>query len=64
MAVKAVVLAPLVVIYKETTMKRNEYESAEVCEIGLAEAVILGRKVETMEIDSAGLEPIDRRYEE
>ena len=45
-------------------MKRNEYESAEVFEIGNAETVILGRKIELMGLDSAGMEPYDRIWEE
>lgn len=45
-------------------MKTNEYEFAEVVEIGQAEAVILGHKMERMELDSAGLEPYDRRWQE
>jgi hypothetical protein len=45
-------------------MKKNEYESAEVLEIGKAGTIILGEKMDVMELDSAGLEPMDRRYEE
>ena len=45
-------------------MKRNEYESAEIVEIGDAETVILGHKVEDMAIDSSGGDPIDRLYVE
>ena len=45
-------------------MKKNEYESAEVCEIGNAETVILGEKLDTMEMDSAGLEPLNRQWKD
>lgn len=45
-------------------MKRNEYESAEVCEIGKAETVILGEKSTKPWMDSSGEPPPDRLYEE
>ena len=44
-------------------MKRNEYESAEVVEIGNAETVILGGK-DSYGLDSSGELPLDRLYEE
>ena len=45
-------------------MKQNEYESAEVVEIGNAETVILGGKILLAGIDSSGMDPYDRVYEE
>ena len=44
-------------------MKRNEYDEAEVVEIGKAQSVVLGHKG-MPDIDSSGMEPLDRRYEE
>jgi hypothetical protein len=43
-------------------MKRNEYDSAEVLEIGKAEKMILGQKTSEMDLDSSGGEPMDRHY--
>lgn len=48
----------------DATMKRNEYESAEVCEIGKAEIVILGEKSAEPWMDSSGEPPLDRLYVE
>jgi hypothetical protein len=45
-------------------MKKNEYDAAEVVEIGEARSVVLGTKVFVPELDSSGMEPIQRRYEE
>ena len=45
-------------------MKKNEYDEAEVVEIGAAQTVVLGRKVTTPDIETSGMEPIDRHYEE
>ena len=45
-------------------MKKNEYDAAEVVEIGDARSVVLGTKVLVPELDSSGMEPIDRLYEE
>ena len=45
-------------------MKKNEYDAAEVVEIGEARAIVLGWKTAMPEFDSSGMEPIDRQYEE
>jgi hypothetical protein len=45
-------------------MKRNEYDSAEVVEIGNAETVILGHKTDQMGMDSTGGDPIDRIWQD
>lgn len=45
-------------------MKKNEYDEAEVVEIGEAQSVVLGWKVVEPDVDSSGMEPLDRRYEE
>ena len=45
-------------------MNRNEYDSAAVVEIGAAVSVILGQKTNDFDLDSAGVEPMDRHYEE
>ena len=44
-------------------MKKNEYDEAEVVEIGEAQSVVLGRKILEPALDSSGMEPLDRRYE-
>ena len=43
---------------------KNEYESAEVVEIGNAETVILGHKTEEPMFDFSGGTPIDREWVE
>jgi len=43
-------------------MKCNEYDSAEVLEIGRAEEVILGQKTSQLDLDSSGGDPMDRHY--
>lgn len=45
-------------------MKNNEYDAAEVVEIGPARAIVLGGKTMTLELDSSGMEPMDRQYED
>ena len=45
-------------------MKTNEYNAAEAVEIGKAEEVILGQKIDMHGLDSSGQPPIDRVYEE
>ena len=45
-------------------MKKNDYDEAEVVEIGEAQSVVQGRKTTTPDIESSGMEPIDRHYEE
>ena len=45
-------------------MKKNEYDAAEVVEIGEARSVVLGGKIGLPDLDSSGMEPIDRHYEE
>ena len=44
-------------------MKKNEYVSPEVIEIGNAETVILGHK-DSVGLDSTGEPPFDRQYVE
>jgi len=45
-------------------MNQNQYDAAEVVEIGEAQSVVLGRKTTDPGVDSSGAEPFDRRYEE
>jgi hypothetical protein len=45
-------------------MKNNEYNAAEVVEIGEAHSVVLGVKTVDPGLDSSGMEPIDRWYQE
>lgn len=45
-------------------MKNNEYNAAEAVEIGKADEVILGQKVEVPAIDSSGEQPFDQLYVE
>jgi len=44
-------------------MKKNEYDAAEVVEIGEAQSVVLGGKTSVPELDCAGMDPFDRQYE-
>jgi len=44
-------------------MKKNEYDAAEVLEIGSADDVILGQKIGLPDLDSCGCEPMDRHYQ-
>lgn len=44
-------------------MKKNEYDAAEVVEIGEARSVVLGSKILLPDLDSSGMDPIDRHYE-
>ena len=44
-------------------MKRNEYDAAEVVEIGEAQSVVLGSKTPEQDVDWSGMEPVDRHYE-
>jgi hypothetical protein len=45
-------------------MKQNEYNAAEVVEIGEAQSVVLGQKILMQGLDSSGMDPMDRHYEE
>jgi hypothetical protein len=45
-------------------MKNNEYDAAEVVEIGPAQAVVLGEKIVDLDLDSTLMEPLDCRYQE
>ena len=45
-------------------MKKNEYDAAEVVEIGKAQSVVLGGKILMPGLDNPGMEPFDRQYEE
>ena len=44
-------------------MKQNEYNAAEVVEIGTAEKLILGYK-DSVALDATAQEPLDRQYVE
>jgi len=44
-------------------MKKNEYDAAEVLEIGNANEIILGRKIKLPDLDSTLTEPMDWHYE-
>jgi hypothetical protein len=44
-------------------MKQNEYNAAEVVEIGEAQSVVLGQKT-WQDLDSSGMDPMDRYFEE
>jgi hypothetical protein len=43
-------------------MKQNEYNAAEVVEIGPAQAIVLGGKTTDRDFDSLTMEPEDFRY--
>ena len=43
---------------------KNNYNAAEVVEIGAAQELVLGHKVTVPDLDSTLMEPIDCRYEE
>ena len=45
-------------------MKENAYNAAEVMEIGNAEDIILGQKVDVASLEHTGGEPFDRLYVE
>jgi len=45
-------------------MKQNEYNAAEVVEIGPAQAIVLGQKIDERDFDSLGVEPMDWQYKE
>jgi hypothetical protein len=45
-------------------MKNNEYDAAEVVEIGEARSVVMGQKILLPDLDSSGMDPVDRHYEE
>ena len=45
-------------------MKQNEYNAAEVVEIGPARAIVLGQKIIVPDLDSTGGEPMEWRYQE
>ena len=45
-------------------MRNNEYDAAEVVEIGQAQAIVLGEKTGEPDLDSSGMEPLDWRYTE
>jgi hypothetical protein len=45
-------------------MKKNEYDAAEVVELGEARSIVLGGKILMPGLDSSGMEPFDRQYEE
>jgi hypothetical protein len=43
-------------------MKTNEYDPAEVAEIGKAAALVLGGKIDVPDLDSSGGEPMFWQY--
>jgi hypothetical protein len=45
-------------------MKNNEYNAAEAVEIGKAEEVILGEKIDFPAVDSSGNPPLEFLYVE
>lgn len=45
-------------------MKKNEYDAAEVVELGEAQSVVLGAKILMQGLDSSGMEPYDRQWED
>ena len=45
-------------------MKNNEYDAAEVVEIGQAQAIVLGEKTIVPDLDSTLLEPLEQHYQE
>jgi len=45
-------------------MKNNEYDAAEVAEIGQAQAIVLGEKTIVPDLDSTLLEPLEQHYQE
>ena len=45
-------------------MKQNEYDAAEVVEIGPARAIVLGEKVSIPDLDSTGGEPMQWQYKD
>jgi hypothetical protein len=45
-------------------MKKNEYDAAEVVELGEARCVVRGEKVPVPDLDFSGMEPMDRQYHE
>jgi hypothetical protein len=49
---------------RRVEMKNNEYNAAEVVEIGPAHEIVLGDKVTVPDLDSTGMEPIERHYRE
>lgn len=45
-------------------MKKNEYDAAEVVEMGRAQAIVRGEKTIVRDLDSTLMEPIDQQYQE
>lgn len=45
-------------------MKQNEYDAAEVVEIGPAQEIVLGEKINVTFLDSSGGEPMDWLYKD
>jgi hypothetical protein len=43
-------------------MKQNEYDAAEVVEIGPAQELVLGEKISVPDLDSTGGEPTEWQY--
>lgn len=45
-------------------MKQNEYDAAEVVELGPAGAIVLGEKISVPDLDFPGGEPMEWQYRE
>jgi hypothetical protein len=43
-------------------MKKNEYDPADAVEIGEASTLVLGEKINVLDFDSSGAEPLQWRY--
>ena len=43
---------------------QNEYNAAEVVEIGPAQEIVLGEKIDVRDFDSLTMDPFDWRYVE
>lgn len=55
---------PLPCRVRRIEMKNNEYDAAEVVEIGAAQAVVLGEKTPEPDLDSSLMEPLEKHYQE
>ena len=60
--VSALVIRQCLTSGRSQKMKDNEYNAAEIVEIGPAQSVILGVKTIVPDLDSAGMEPFEREY--
>ena len=62
--VTALVDPPVLNERRSRKMKQNEYNAAEVVELGPAQAIVLGEKIFVPDLDSTGGEPMEWRYQE